>query len=525
MPKRARNNDGTARATGTGYTSKRAAAVNARVKSKFPYASYGASYSLRGTPENLARYGPTFKGASAEQRSARRAVGYYGKGDYKAFLRGASRGIGALGGGALGWMKGGGPIGAVSGAKAGWDTGAKVSKYFGWGDYGGSAGGNQIMAGSVDTPMRVNASADLTGDVYISHREFITNVTATGGSNNISPFQISPYPLNAGLQSTFPWLAQIAQNFTLYELQGCIFEFKPTSGELGATGTNSLGKVIFATQYDPDAPAFINSVQMENYDYANACKPSEHLMHGVETAEAQRATNILYTRTGTSNKSKVFTDIGTLYVATEGLPIQSGVNAQIGELWVSYRVKLSRAQLYGTIMNNNILQDSFLGYTGTGLFTGTPNFLAANPTIANVYAAPNASSYACARKSSTIGGSLEAFSASAMTYTFAAQTTTGLYRVMVWLTQAPAAANSVISISNFVGCAQSSPIGITTAAGGLYQSAPSAATGTTAMATFYVLVNSPNNVNAGFRLTFANAPAANSIIVVDVEEQPMAILP
>jgi len=63
-----------------------------------------------------------------------------------------------------------------------------------------------------------------------------------------------------------------------------------------------------------------------------------------------------YVRTGPTDRDKLFTDIGTLQVITEGLP-----NAgQVGELWVSYNVKLSRAQLYSTITPTSA-QDIFWG--------------------------------------------------------------------------------------------------------------------------------------------------------------------
>ena len=82
----------------------------------------------------------------------------------------------------------------------------------------------------------------------------------------------------------------------------------------------------------------VDGVIMENYDYASACKPSEHMVHGVETKNSQLITNNYYVRVGPSSKDKVFTDVGIFSIATEGLPIipASGANVYvpIGELWV-----------------------------------------------------------------------------------------------------------------------------------------------------------------------------------------------
>jgi len=103
---------------------------------------------------------------------------------------------------------------------------------------------------------------------------------------------------------------------------------------------------------------------MENYDYANSCKPSQGLIHCVETAPSQRATRMLYTRTSASSKDKIFTDLGNFTIATTGIPNSSSV-ITVGELWVSYKVKLSRAKLFGvSISGTSIAYDCF-SWTGT----------------------------------------------------------------------------------------------------------------------------------------------------------------
>ena len=165
--------------------------------------------------------------------------------------------------------------------------------------------------------------------------------------------------------NTFPFLSQIAQNFVMYEFQGLIFEYRPTSGESGASN-NSLGKVIMATSYDPDAPNFVNAVQMENYDYAMSTKPSCGQLHGVETANHQQFANMQYIRTGASTRDKIFTDVGTFQLATEGVPLGSSTSLIIGELWVTYRVKLSRANIYGSYLCLNSATDIHFGATYSG---------------------------------------------------------------------------------------------------------------------------------------------------------------
>lgn len=228
-------------------------------------------------------------------------------------------------------------------------------------------------------------SLSKTGDIYINQSEFIGNLTAEvtvpagtddGGGGVIpypagvisSPFALESYELNPGMSKLFPFLSQIAQNYDLYELEGLIISYHPNSGET-SVASNQLGKVIIATNYDPDAVDFINSIEMQNYDYANSGKPSVALVHGVETHPAQRGSGrMLYVRDSATTKDKVLTDIGKLYVATEGIPIEHGQNATLssvvqrvilGELHVAYRVRLSRAKLYNSLLGYGIDTDRF----------------------------------------------------------------------------------------------------------------------------------------------------------------------
>ena len=47
-----------------------------------PWADWGAMRIRRGTPDNIALFGKTYKSASEQQRAARKAHGYTGRGMY-----------------------------------------------------------------------------------------------------------------------------------------------------------------------------------------------------------------------------------------------------------------------------------------------------------------------------------------------------------------------------------------------------------------------------------------------------------
>lgn len=132
-------------------------------------------------------------------------------------------------------------------------------------------------------------------------------------------------------------------------------QYKPLSGE-SATATNSLGKVMLGCNYDPSAEPFISSYSMENYAYSSSCRPSNGMHFGIETAVDQRLTNQLYIRatetppgpSAQGMKDKMLTDLGLFQVAHEGVPLLADPQI-IGELWVAYKVKLSRPTISRTL--------------------------------------------------------------------------------------------------------------------------------------------------------------------------------
>lgn len=485
---------------------------------------------MKGSAASIGLMGPNYSTVKAWDKgpnrnlamSYRRAAKYYGDGDYKDILKWGSRAIGGLAGGALGAMSGLGGWNAVKdGALSGWDKGADFSRWAGWGDYGGSAGGNQIMAGSVDTPITVNASdTDLSGDIYLSHREFLQNVTATGGSGNISQYSYASFPLNPGLQQTFPWLSQIAQNFTMYELIGTIFEFRPTSGEFGGTGTNALGKVVMATQYDPDAAPFVNTIEMENYDYANACKPSEHMLHGVETKASQRLTNLLYIRTGNDSKKPLtLTDIGTFYIATEGLPVTSGTTANVGELWVTYRVKLSRAALHGALLNNNILGDVAYAAASASAIAGQTSTDLVSQSWAAKYNPPAEANGFAYKKTNTLGCRIVGSSnLTTINIQFPVNIVYGTYEVRLFISNAVNGAYNIASTAFFQNCQLLQISGIDVVSP--YINIAAVATTSNAMAVFHVKVQAPGDKIASFSIQTSANLAQGALSFIQIMEYP-----
>lgn len=453
----------------------------------------------RGSDKSKAYWGEDWAHATPAQQALRRGVGFRGKGDYNFGLFNFTRGSS---------MQNTAHLAGIGGY--GFDAeGASVPQ------------GNQIIAGSAQTPITVNGTDDLSGDIIISQKEFLQNVNVTTtGAGVGSAFSVVNFPINPGLQLTFPWLSQLAQNFTLYEFIGLIFEYKPTSGEFGGTTSNALGKVIMATQYDPDAPAFVTSVEMENYQYATATKPSLHCLHGVETDPRQRATKMLYVRSGDSPKDQIFTDIGDFQIATEGIVAGAAATFPIGEIWVTYRIKLSRAKLNNSILLSNQLQDQFVGLGTTGAGTTLfDNNAGLSATILARYQPPTSvpASRALPRLTNNLGGFCSSTAETNVTYTFPTNISQGLYRVVLWA-NAGAAITSIPSATLVVlNCVQVAAPGVVTAAGGTANQAQ--ATSTTSgslMLEAYVQVTAPGNLQASFAITLSAALTTVATVALSV---------
>lgn len=239
--------------------------------------------------------------------------------------------------GAAGGFLFGGPAGMAAGAALGGSAGKLGGYYTGSGDY-------RVSENAV-----LNANFRNNTGTVITHREYITDVytgTIPGGSTS-TQFDISTYPINPGQPKTFPWLAGIASNYEEYEILGMVFSFVSTSGESVAATNTSLGSVVLATEYDPTKPAFANKQAMENYQFAVSAKTSQSQIHAIECKKNLTPVKMLYVRnTALSGTDLRWSDFANFYIATVGHPAP-GVN--IGELWVTYKIRLNKPRLPITV--------------------------------------------------------------------------------------------------------------------------------------------------------------------------------
>ena len=178
------------------------------------------------------------------------------------------------------------------------------------------------------------------GRVIIRHAEYLEDVPSA------TAFAIATYPLNPGMQQTFPWLSRIAQNFEEWLPRVIFFEFKTTSSDMIVTGVNTpaLGQISMATQYNSLDSNFTNNVQLLNYENASTCKPSQSLRHYIECKRSQTVMDEMYIRTGAipPNADLRLYDLGKTSVSSSNMQTNG---QKMGQLWVSYEIELRKPRI------------------------------------------------------------------------------------------------------------------------------------------------------------------------------------
>lgn len=321
--------------------------MHAQIKfsKSYPWSEYGAMRVKRGTPDNLARFGQTWKEASEEQRAARKAAAYTGRGRYYGKV------LGGMAGRFLGSRVGLGGLGGAVGAAAGdYLTGrglyAGRGLYTGRGAYSAGMRMNELMAGSENSPPRFQSAGDEAGALVVSHREYVGDIFAPA-SAVVSDFTVQSFPLNPGLEQTFPWLSQIAQNYEEYEMKQCVFEFVSTVQDINSAN-GQVGTIITATQYNPSKPDFQDKPAMAAYAHAVSGKSTDNQTHGVECDPSKlsgsegkyvRANPVL-----TGEDLKTY-DHGRFQLATHNIPAAMA-SGTLGELYVSYTIVLRKPKFF-----------------------------------------------------------------------------------------------------------------------------------------------------------------------------------
>jgi hypothetical protein len=254
----------------------------------------------------------------------------------------------------------GGSVGGFFGGKPGkWlgeQAGSWLGKITGLGDY--KVQSNSLLTNNGPPLFKSQ------GTTIISHREFLADITGS------TDFVIRDYPINPGTVASFPWLSQVARRYEQYELLGIIYEYRGTSAIAVNSTNTALGQVVLSTMYNSAEPTFTNKREMEAYEFTTSCSPAENSIHPVECKSNRIFASNLYVRDqAVPPDADINTyDHGRFSLATVGMQAA----AVIGELWVSYHVKLIRPKLESTAGSGHLYV--------TRTEVGSTGLILSNPT-------------------------------------------------------------------------------------------------------------------------------------------------
>jgi len=255
-----------------------------------------------------------------------------------------------------------GPYKALSplaGKFGGW-LGNKIGTIFGLGEYQIT---QNTLIGEGQSPPMVGSDDDM---IIVRHREYLGDVFSADVEG---AFKVETYPLQAGLDTVFEWLAPIAAQYQEWIPNGIIFEFKSNSGEVVAGATNALGQIIMSTDYNAfNTNPFANKAQMQNTVYSTNAKITQSFLHPIECAPRRNVFERLFVRAGPvpPGQPPQLYDLGTFAIASQGC---QGVSQNLGELWVTYEIGLSKASLIQT--NANAIQSDYFISNSPGINDGT----------------------------------------------------------------------------------------------------------------------------------------------------------
>lgn len=225
-------------------------------------------------------------------------------------------------------------------------AGAGLSAITGYGDYKVSGNSLSTVSASVDmVPQFVKNEHS----IRVKHREYIRDLLVPGVPGN---FSLYDYVINPGNRDLFPWLGQMARQYSQYKIHGMVFAYKTMSSDYAASGP--LGTVFMATNYNALDRPFQSKLELENTEFAVSTKPSMSLVHAIECDPKVSGFDILYIRdpsydTGETSDRR-FYDYGRFQVGTQGLPGAAGTT--LGELWVTYDIELIKPIIGGTFVRD-----------------------------------------------------------------------------------------------------------------------------------------------------------------------------
>lgn len=174
-------------------------------------------------------------------------------------------------------------------------------------------------------------------------------------SFNLQTFQNKYlYYLNPGNTELFPIFSKVAAVYEQYRCRFLRFHYV-TEAYVASGSSFAAGKLVMATNVDPDDPSFLSMTAMENYTGSDRTVPFSSMTHDPlgtmkklknKQGRSHMPLNEYFVYPSGNlnapvNTATKFYDMGLFQMAASGLPL-NGINTEIGELFVEYEFDMIR---------------------------------------------------------------------------------------------------------------------------------------------------------------------------------------
>ena len=203
---------------------------------------------------------------------------------------------------------------------------------------------NDLFADTSSQAPKFRTVKDETGAMIVTHQEYIGEIYGNSLQDNGEPkvLEYSKFILNPGMEKTFPWLSQIAQNYQEYEFQQLVFSYRPSLADINSNN-GQVGEILMATNYRPTDPAFASKADIKRYPHHSAARCLDAQDHGVECDKSKLplAKNVMYVRNESLSSVENINDydLGFTQISVHNTP-SSVAGAALGSLYVYYTIKL-----------------------------------------------------------------------------------------------------------------------------------------------------------------------------------------
>lgn len=223
------------------------------------------------------------------------------------------------------------------------------------------------------------------------HSEYVCDITTSAVAG---AFSQQTFAINPANNLLFPWLSNLSTNFEMFQIEGMIFRYESTSGN-AISGTNAaLGTVMGYVAYDTLDTVLTSKASLLQYEGAVDARMDSNFLVGVECDPKDLPMPRLYVGAPPSGSDAKMYNWGNFTIATQG---SQGTSANVGELWVHYRIKFlitkqqsaaASAHLYmGAVISGQAIALPFSANTGTITLSATvPNsFVGTNFNVGSKY--------------------------------------------------------------------------------------------------------------------------------------------